>query len=84
MSVRQGTLVPPSGQEYCAGRRDYVAEKTNHPREVVKAARAVQSKIEAAYRLADLFERRGRVAIEGDISRTRDRAPRPDWTCRSL
>ena len=40
--------------------RDWVAEQTNHPREVVEAALAhvVQNKVEAAYARSDLFERR--------------------------
>ncbi|MXX68724.1 MAG: DUF4102 domain-containing protein [Gemmatimonadales bacterium] len=40
--------------------RDWAAEKTDHPREVVEAALAhvVQNKVEAAYRRTDLFERR--------------------------
>ncbi|MXX78195.1 MAG: tyrosine-type recombinase/integrase [Gemmatimonadales bacterium] len=40
--------------------RDWAAENTDHPREVVEAALAhvVQNKVEAAYRRTDLFERR--------------------------
>ena len=40
--------------------RDWAAEETNHPREVIEAALShlVQNKVEAAYRRADLFERR--------------------------
>ena len=40
--------------------RDWAAEKTDHPREVVEAALAhvVQNKVEAAYARSDLFERR--------------------------
>ena len=40
--------------------RDWAAEKTNHPREVIEAALAhvVQNKVEAAYARSDLFERR--------------------------
>ena len=40
--------------------RDWAAEKTDHPREVVEAALAhvVHNKVEAAYRRTDLFERR--------------------------
>ncbi len=38
--------------------RDWTAEETNHPREVVEAALAhvVQNKVEAAYARSDLFE----------------------------
>ena len=43
--------------------RDWAAEKTDHPREVVEAALAhvVHNKVEAAYRRSDLFERRRRL-----------------------
>ena len=40
--------------------RDWAAEKTDHPREVIEAALAhvVTNRVEAAYRRTDLFERR--------------------------
>ena len=40
--------------------RDWAAEATDHPREVIEAALAhvVQNKVEAAYARSDLFERR--------------------------
>ena len=40
--------------------RDWAAQETDHPREVVEAALAhkVRNQIEAAYRRTDLFERR--------------------------
>ena len=43
--------------------RDWAAEKTDHPREVIEAALAhvVQNKVEAAYARSDLFERRRRL-----------------------
>ena len=43
--------------------RDWAAEETDHPREVVEAALAhrVRNQVEAAYRRSDLFERRRRV-----------------------
>ncbi|MDE2711599.1 MAG: integrase, partial [Acidobacteriota bacterium] len=46
--------------------RDWAAEKTDHPREVVEAALAhvVKSKVEAAYRRTDLFERRRRLMAD--------------------
>ena len=39
--------------------RDWAAEETDHPREVVEVALAhvVQNKVDAAYRRSDLFER---------------------------
>jgi len=46
--------------------RDWAAEKTDHPREVIEAALAhvVQNKVEAAYARSDLFERRRRLMDE--------------------
>ncbi len=43
--------------------RDWAALETDRPREVVEAALAhvVRSKLEAAYRRTDLFERRRRL-----------------------
>ena len=43
--------------------RDWAAEETDHPREVVEAAltHVVKNKVEAAYRRTDLFERRRRL-----------------------
>ncbi len=40
--------------------RDWAAEETDHPREVIEAALAhvVQNKVEAAYARSDMFERR--------------------------
>ena len=46
--------------------RDWAAEETDHPREVVEAALAhvVRNKVEAAYRRTDLFERRRRLMTD--------------------
>ena len=43
--------------------RDWAAEQTDHPREVIEAALAhvVQNKVEAAYARSDLFDRRRRL-----------------------
>ena len=43
--------------------RDWAAEQTDHPREVIEAALAhvVSNKVEAAYARSDLFERRRRL-----------------------
>ena len=43
--------------------REWAAEKTDHPREVIEAALAhvVQNRVEAAYARSDLFERRRRL-----------------------
>ena len=46
--------------------RDWAAEATDHPHEVVEAALAhvVRNKVEAAYRRSDLFERRRQLMEE--------------------
>ena len=46
--------------------RDWAAEATDHPREVVEAALAhrVRNQIEAAYRRTDLFERRRKLMVD--------------------
>ena len=43
--------------------RDWAAEQTDHPREVIEAALAhvIQNKVEAAYARSDVFERRRRL-----------------------
>ena len=59
-------------------RRDWAAEETNHPREVVEAALAhtVRDKVEAAYARSDLFERRRRLM--NDWSAYLDRSSRTE------
>ena len=57
--------------------RDWAAEETDHPREVVEAALAhvVQNRVEAAYRRTDLFERRRTLMNEWAaylVGRSRD------------
>lgn len=46
--------------------RDWAAERTNYPREVAEMALAhtIQSKVEAAYRRGDLFEKRSHMMRE--------------------
>jgi integrase len=46
--------------------RDWAAERTNYPREVVEMAlaHAIGDKVEAAYRRGDLFEKRRRLMSE--------------------
>ena len=46
--------------------RDWAAERTNHPREVIEAALAhvVKNQTEAAYARSDLFARRGRLMAD--------------------
>ena len=55
--------------------RDWAAEETNHPREVIEAALAhvVQNRVEAAYRRTDLFERRRRLMDDGSAYLQRER-----------
>ena len=56
--------------------RDWAAEQTNHPREVIEAALAhvVQNKVEAAYARSDLFERRRRLMDDWASYLGRDRS----------
>ena len=58
---RHGIAAVPHG--FRSSFRDWAAEKTDHPREVIEAALAhvVRNKVEAAYRRTDLFERRRRL-----------------------
>ena len=58
---RQGITAVPHG--FRSTFRDWAAEETNHPREVIEAALAhvVRDKVEAAYARSDLFERRRRL-----------------------
>jgi integrase len=46
--------------------RDWAAERTNHPSEVVEQAlaHAIESKVEAAYRRGDLFEKRRQLMAD--------------------
>ena len=59
-----GALEAPRGALVVMDRgvatRDWAAERTDHPREVIEAALAhvVQNKVEAAYARSDLFDRR--------------------------
>ena len=58
MFRKHGIAAVPHG--FRSSFRDWAAEETDHPREVIEAALAhvVQNKVEAAYRRSDLFERR--------------------------
>ena len=51
---------PPCRTGFGSSFRDWAAEETDRPREVIEAALAhvVQNKVEAAYARSDLFERR--------------------------
>ena len=55
--------IPATAHGFRSSFRDWAAEKTDHPWEVVEAALAhvVKNKVEAAYRRTDLFERRRRL-----------------------
>ena len=55
--------VPAVPHGFRSSFRDWAAEKTDHPREVIEAALAhvVGNKVEAAYARSDLFERRRRL-----------------------
>ena len=54
----QGIAGVPHG--FRSSFRDWAAEETDHPREVIEAALAhvVRNRVEAAYARSDLFERR--------------------------
>ncbi len=58
---RLGIAAVPHG--FRSSFRDWAAEETDHPREVVEAAlaHAVRNPVEAAYARSDLFERRRRL-----------------------
>ena len=55
--------VPAVPHGFRSSFRDWAAEETDHPREVIEAALAhvVQNRVEAAYARSDLFERRRRL-----------------------
>ena len=57
MFRKHGIAAVPHG--FRSSFRDWAAEETDHPREVVEAALAhvVRNRVEAAYRRTDLFER---------------------------
>ena len=57
--------------------RDWAAEETNHPREVIEAALAhvVQNRVEAAYRRTDLFDRLYRDGNDLTVGHERGRWP---------
>ena len=59
--------------------RDWAAERTNHPREVIEAALAhvVQNKVEAAYARSDLFERRRLLMNDWEAYLAESRRPQP-------
>ncbi len=59
--------------------RDWAAEETNHPREVVETALAhvVQNKVEAAYARSDLFERRRRLMNDWEAYLADAHRPQP-------
>ncbi len=65
--------------------RDWTAEETDHPREVIAAALAhvVGNKVEAAYARPDMFERRRRLMDDWEacLAGERPRVPAPTgWT----
>ena len=59
--------------------RDWTAEETDHPREVIEAALAhvVQNKVEAAYARSDLFDRRRRLMNDWEAYLAETRHPQP-------
>jgi integrase len=65
--------------------RDWAAERTNFPREIVEAAlaHAIDNKVEAAYRRGDLFEKRCRL-IEAWAKFCGSRRPRGRYSASEL
>ncbi len=65
--TKHGIAAVPHG--FRSSFRDWAAEETDHPREVVEAALAhvVRNKVEAAYRRTDLFERRRRLMNDWSV-----------------
>ena len=61
MFQKHGIAAVPHG--FRSSFRDWAAEETDHPREVIEGALAhvVQNRVEAAYRRTDLFDRRRRL-----------------------
>ena len=62
--------------------RDWAAEETNHPREVIEAALAhvVQNRVEAAYRRTDLFDRRRRLMDDWAACLAGESPEAMEWT----
>ena len=76
----QNLRVPAVPHGFRSSFRDWAAEKTDHPREVIEAALAhvVQNKVEAAYARSDLFERRRLLMDDwSEYLRTVHRRPEP-------
>ena len=79
---KNGIAAVPHG--FRSSFRDWAAEETDHPREVIEAALAhtVRNPVEAAYARSDLFERRRRLmddwAAYVDGGRGTEAPPRPD------
>ena len=73
----QGIKAVPHG--FRSSFRDWAAERTDHPREVIEAALAhvVQNKVEAAYARSDLFERRRRLMDDWAAYLAESRGPQP-------
>ena len=88
----QGIEAVPHG--FRSSFRDWAAEETDHPREVVEAALAhqVKDKVEAAYQRSTLFERRRRLMedwssylsqVPGQKASTAERRRMAGWTRRA-
>ena len=56
-------MIPAVAHGFRSSFRDWAAEETDHPREVIEAvlAHLVQNRVEAAYARSDLFDRRRRL-----------------------
>ena len=71
--------IPAVAHGFRSSFRDWAAEETDHPREVIEAALAhvVQNKVEAAYARSDLFERRRRLMDDWEAYLAGTHAQRP-------
>ena len=71
------TIVAVVAHGFRSSFRDWAAEETEHPREVIDAALAhvIKNKVEAAYARTDLFERRRRLMDDLAAYLTGNRLP---------
>ncbi len=80
----QGVQAVPHG--FRSSFRDWAAEETNHPRDVVEAplAHQVKDKVESAYARSTLFERRRRLMAEAYLTGATSSANRSGRLLKSL
>lgn len=66
LNILRGLELGVTAHGFRSSFRDWAAESTNQPRDVVEMAlaHAIESKVEAAYRRGDLFEKRRELMVE--------------------